>query len=123
MLDGIAFPSEAWTARGVPACPRRPASARRLPTARGAAARLFAFGYDAWLLTAYLEHLARRCRRRSAGATGTLRIDGLGNVAAHAGVVDIQRRQRGAAGGWRSLSRRSIGARAAPRSKPPRAPT
>ena len=64
-----------------------------LPTARGPAARLFAFGYDAWLLTAYLEQLATRRQRRIEGATGTLRIDGR-QRAAHAGVVDVQRRRR-----------------------------
>mgnify|MGYP006185784601 CR=1 FL=1 len=48
--------------------------------ARGAAARLFAFGHDAWLLAAYLERLAISSDGRIEGATGTLRIDGFGNV-------------------------------------------
>jgi outer membrane PBP1 activator LpoA protein len=51
-----------------------------LPNARGAAAKLFAFGYDAWLLTAYLERLATDANGKVDGATGTLRIDGFGNV-------------------------------------------
>src|SRR3546814_12272188 len=51
-----------------------------LPTARGGAARLFAFGYDAWLLTAYLEKLALQADGHIEGATGTLRIDGFGNI-------------------------------------------
>jgi hypothetical protein len=51
-----------------------------LPTARGAAARLFAFGYDAWRVTAYLEHLATAGNAELQGATGTLRLDGFGNV-------------------------------------------
>ena len=54
-------------------------AAAMLPNAKGAAARLFAFGYDAWRITAYLEHLATSAEG-IAGATGVLRIDGFGNV-------------------------------------------
>jgi outer membrane PBP1 activator LpoA protein len=50
-----------------------------LPNAKGPAARLFAFGHDAWLITAYLEHLATSSAGLD-GATGVLRIDGFGNV-------------------------------------------
>ena len=46
----------------------------------GPAARLFAFGHDAWLLTAYLERLVTRADGSVQGATGTLRLDGFGNV-------------------------------------------
>ena len=49
-------------------------------SAKGPAARLFAFGYDAWLLTAYLEHLALSPNSDIAGATGHLSLDGFGNV-------------------------------------------
>lgn len=81
VLDGIAFPTAPWTSgqyvRGLPAAT---SVGERLPTARGAAARLFAFGHDAWLLTAYLEQLALQSDGRIAGATGTLRIDGFGNI-------------------------------------------
>ena len=80
VLDGIAFPSEAWTMRGVRGLPSAASVGARLPTARGAASRLFAFGFDAWLLTAYLEHLALSNQGQIDGATGTLRIDGFGNV-------------------------------------------
>lgn len=81
VLDGIAFPTETWTARGsvrglFPAA----IVAETLPTARGAAARLFAFGFDAWLITAHLERLALLTDGSLAGATGTLRIDGFGNI-------------------------------------------
>ena len=98
-LDGIAFPSEAWDTRGVSGLPS--------PGDRGEAAcparvvrprKLFAFGHDAWLITAYLERLATRADGSVQGATGTLRLDGFGNVRAHAGMVDLQRRHRGAAG-------------------------
>lgn len=80
VLDGIAFPSETWTTRGVRGLPSAASIGQTLPTARGGAARLFAFGYDAWLLTAYLEHLALANDGHVNGATGTLRIDGFGNV-------------------------------------------
>ena len=79
-LDGIAFPSESWSTRGVSGLPPPAVAAKTLPTARGAAARLFAFGYDAWRLSAYLDHLAAHADAKLQGATGTLRLDGFGNV-------------------------------------------
>ncbi|WP_386664894.1 penicillin-binding protein activator [Lysobacter korlensis] len=80
VLDGIAFPTEPWTTRGVRGLPSAGSVGQRLPSARGPAARLFAFGVDAWLLTAYLEHLALASDGRVEGATGVLRVDGFGNV-------------------------------------------
>jgi outer membrane PBP1 activator LpoA protein len=77
VLDGIAFPSEPWITHGVRGLP--PTASAALPNAKGPAARLFAFGFDAWLITAYLEHIATSADGVS-GATGTLRIDGFGNV-------------------------------------------
>ncbi len=79
-LDGIVFPTEAWTTRGVPGLPPAGVTGERLATARGPAARLFAFGYDAWLLTAYLEKLANDTNEGLRGATGVLRLDGFGNI-------------------------------------------
>ncbi|WP_223807226.1 penicillin-binding protein activator [Montanilutibacter psychrotolerans] len=79
-LDGIAFPTEAWNNRSVRSLGNAASVAQVLPTARAGGARLFAFGHDAWLLTAYLEHLALAADGRVDGATGTLRIDGFGNV-------------------------------------------
>ena len=79
-LDGIAFPADAWSTHGTRGLPSARAAASMLPNARGAAARLFAFGHDAWQLTAYLERLALSADGRIEGATGTLRIDGFGNV-------------------------------------------
>ncbi|MDQ3287920.1 MAG: penicillin-binding protein activator [Pseudomonadota bacterium] len=81
VLDGTVFPSETWTTRGsVRGLAPAASIAQKLPTARGPAARLFAFGYDAWLLTAYLERLALSADGTIEGATGTLRIDGFGNI-------------------------------------------
>lgn len=79
VLDGIAFPSEPWTTHGIAGLPPPSALATNLSTARGPAARLFAFGFDAWRITAYLEHLARTTHGFQ-GATGVLRIDGFGHV-------------------------------------------
>ncbi len=80
VLDGIAFPSESWITRGVRGLATAEATGARLPTARGASGRLFAFGFDAWLLTAYLDHLGRSAEGSIDGATGVLRLDGFGNV-------------------------------------------
>ena len=79
-LDGIAFASETWLAGGLSGLPSAATLGKELPTARGPAARLFAFGHDAWLLSAYLQHLAERPDASVQGATGTLRLDAAGNV-------------------------------------------
>jgi outer membrane PBP1 activator LpoA protein len=79
-LDGIAFPSDAWSVRNITGLPSAASAASMLASARGPAQRLFAFGFDAWLLTAYLDHLAGDADASIAGATGRLRLDGSGNV-------------------------------------------
>ena len=79
-LDGIAFPTERWASSGVAGLPMAATVASALPTARGPAQRLFSFGYDAWLLTAFMERLVTGNGAELRGATGTLRIDGFGNI-------------------------------------------
>ena len=79
-LDGIAFPSDAWTLRNMPGLPPPAEAASLLASARGPAQRLFAFGYDAWLLVAYLDRLATDPNASVPGATGRLRLDGFGNI-------------------------------------------
>ena len=79
-LDGIIYPTEVWTAHGIAGLPAASVVGASLPTARGPAARLFAFGFDAWKLTAYLERLATGNNVQLQGATGELRLDGFGNV-------------------------------------------
>lgn len=80
-LDGIAFPTERWSLHGLPGLPSPgSAVANDLPTTRGGAARLFAFGHDAWLISAYLPKLALDADGQVRGATGTLRLDGFGNI-------------------------------------------
>ena len=80
VLDGIIFPGEAWPARGVAGLPPYSQVSAMLPTARGPAARLFAFGHDAWLITAFLDRMVKRSDGELHGATGNLRLDGFGNV-------------------------------------------
>ena len=80
VLDGIVYPTESWGVRGVSGLPSQASAAARLDTARGPAARLFAFGFDAWLVTAYLERLALSANAGIDGATGRLSLDGFGNV-------------------------------------------
>jgi outer membrane PBP1 activator LpoA protein len=80
ILDGIKFPTERWGLVQVNGLPNAAETQKSLPTARGPAAKLFAFGFDAWLLTAYLEHLALTADGSVQGATGVLRIDPEGNV-------------------------------------------
>ncbi|MEN1957810.1 penicillin-binding protein activator [Luteimonas changyuni] len=80
VLDGIAFPSDAWSVSGVPGLPPARTVADALPTARGPAARLFAFGYDAWLLSAYLGHLATSSEASVSSASGVLRMSAEGHV-------------------------------------------
>jgi hypothetical protein len=79
-LDGIAFPGDAWSMRGAPGLPPPATVAKTLPSARGPGSRLFAFGVDAWRLAAYLDYLATHADAKLQGATGTLRLDGFGNV-------------------------------------------
>ena len=79
-LDGIVYPTETWLVRGVDGLPSQASAASQVATARGPAARLFAFGYDAWLLTGYLERLATSANADVPGATGRLSLDGFGNV-------------------------------------------
>ncbi len=80
VLDGIAYPSELWNVRGIGGLPAATSVADMLPTARGPGQRLFAFGYDAWQITAYLEKLATGKESSLRGATGVLHLDGLGNI-------------------------------------------
>jgi outer membrane PBP1 activator LpoA protein len=79
-LDGIAFPTQRWATRGIASLPSAESAAELLASARGPAARLFAFGHDAWLLTAYLELLATEPGASVPGATGALGVDAAGNV-------------------------------------------
>ncbi|MDO4708415.1 MAG: penicillin-binding protein activator [Pseudomonadota bacterium] len=77
-LDGIVFPGESLQTRSISGLPGNPGALT--PSARGAAARLFAFGHDAWLITAYPERLSHPREGGLGGATGVLKLDGFGNI-------------------------------------------
>ena len=64
VLDGIVYPTEAWGVRGVDGLPSQANAAARVDTAKGPAARLFAFGYDAWLLQSFQETRSAENERR-----------------------------------------------------------
>ncbi|TWG93294.1 hypothetical protein L599_001400000510 [Luteimonas sp. J16] len=79
-LDGVVFVTEPWTASGHPGLPSAATLAEQLPATRGPAARLFAFGHDAWLLSTRLPQLAARPDATIEGATGRLSMTGDGRV-------------------------------------------
>ena len=79
-LDGIEYPEIAWLLHPVNGLPDASTLGSHLPSARGGGARLFAFGADAFRLSAYLESLAVSPQSSVSGATGELHLDGLGNV-------------------------------------------
>ncbi len=72
VLDGIMVPGESLNGQKLTA--EAAGQARR-----GAAGRLFAFGHDAWLITAYPERMSNLGAGALNGATGQLRLDS-GNV-------------------------------------------
>ncbi len=80
-LDGIEYPELAWLLHPVNGLPDASSLGSHLPAARGGGARLFAFGADAFRLSAYLDSMAASPEATLHGATGELRLDGLGNVA------------------------------------------
>ncbi len=77
-LDGIEFPELPWLLDQSDALPAIDTLSHILPSARGAAQRLFAFGRDAWSLVGYFERLQSDPAFVIHGATGTLRMDSLG---------------------------------------------
>ena len=79
-LDGIEYPELAWLLHSVDGLPDAASLGTKLPSARGGGARLFAFGADAFRLSAYLDSLTANPAASVHGATGELRLDGLGNV-------------------------------------------
>jgi len=79
-LDGIEYPELPWLLNQVGNLPDPNSLAKSLPGARGPAQRLFAFGADAWKLTAFFERLYDDPGFSVRGATGELRIDISGPV-------------------------------------------
>jgi outer membrane PBP1 activator LpoA protein len=79
-LDGVEFCDAPWLFDAQPGLPNHDDMAARLPSARGGAARLFAFGMDAWSLVPYLDWLRAHPGSYVPGASGQLAADQFGRV-------------------------------------------
>ena len=79
-LDGVEFCDAPWLFDAQPGLPNRAGIAARLPAARDGAARLFAFGMDAWNLVPYLDWLRAHPGSYMPGATGQLAADQFGRI-------------------------------------------
>ncbi len=79
-LDGLEFCDAPWMFDAQPGLPDHAGIAAQLPTARGSAARLFAFGMDAWNLVPYLDWLRAHPGSYMPGATGQLGADQFGRI-------------------------------------------
>ena len=79
-LDGIEYPELTWLLDPVAGLPDAAGIGTKLGSARGGGARLYAFGADAYRLSAYLESLALQPGSVVRGATGNLSLDGFGNI-------------------------------------------
>jgi uncharacterized protein len=80
VLDGIEIPELPWLLNQYSGLPNADSVAKNMPSIRGPAQRLFAFGADAWQLSAYLDRLQQDAGFSLSGATGSLRADSMGNV-------------------------------------------
>ena len=79
-LDGVQFCDEPWLYDAQAGLPNHATLASQLSTADGPAARLFAFGMDAYALAPYLGWLRSHPGSYLAGATGQLTMDPFGRV-------------------------------------------
>jgi len=79
-LDGVEFCDAPWLFDAQSGLPRHDDVASLLPTARSGAARLFAFGMDAWNLVPYLDWLRQHPGSYLPGASGQLTADQFGRV-------------------------------------------
>lgn len=79
-LDGVEFCDAPWLFDAQPGLPDHGTIAAQLPDARNAAARLFAFGMDAYALSPYLDWLRTHPGTYLPGATGQLTEDEQGRV-------------------------------------------
>lgn len=79
-LDGVEFCEAPWLFNAQPGLPPFVEVEALLPSARGATARLFAFGMDAWNLVPYLDWLRNNPGSYLPGATGQLTSDQFGRI-------------------------------------------
>ncbi|WP_049621232.1 penicillin-binding protein activator [Frateuria defendens] len=79
-LEGVEFCDAPWLFDAQPGLPDHAHLADQLPAARGAAARLFGFGMDAWNLVPYLDWLRGHPGSYLPGASGQLAADQFGRI-------------------------------------------
>jgi uncharacterized protein len=79
-LEGVEFCDAPWLFDVQPGLPVHADIAAQLPGAQGGAARLFAFGMDAWNLVPYLDWLRAHPGSYLPGASGQLTADEFGRV-------------------------------------------
>ena len=79
-LDGVEFCDAPWLFDAQPGLPPHDAITAQLPATRGAAARLFAFGMDAWNLVPYIDWLREHVGSYLPGASGQLTADQFGRM-------------------------------------------
>jgi len=79
-LDGVEFGDAPWLFEAQPGLPVRSELSGQLPDVDGRAARLFAFGMDAWALVPYLDWLRTHPGSYVSGATGQLTADAQGHI-------------------------------------------
>jgi len=79
-LDGVEFCDAPWLFDLTPGAPHYGDITRQLESARGAGARLFALGLDAYALLPYMDWLAQHHDAYLPGATGQLSEDELERV-------------------------------------------
>jgi outer membrane PBP1 activator LpoA protein len=79
-LNGVEFCDTPWLFDAQPGLPKHDDIAAQLPAARGSAARLFAFGMDAWNLVPYLDWLRAHPGSYLPGASGQLTADPFGRI-------------------------------------------
>jgi uncharacterized protein len=91
-LNGIEFTEVPWVVADLPGLPSRSALAAQFDSARGPAARLFAFGLDAYRLLAERHRLDYGDLRLD-GATGRIEVDPLGEARRQPGIA-VFRNQR-----------------------------
>ena len=79
-LEGVEFCDAPWLFDAQPGLPEHGEIAAQLNSARGPAARLFAFGMDAWNLVPYIDWLRQHAGSYLPGASGQLTADQFGRV-------------------------------------------
>jgi outer membrane PBP1 activator LpoA protein len=79
-LNGVEFCDAPWLFDAALGLPKRSEIGRTLDSARGAGARLFAMGLDAYALLPYLDWMSQHHDSYIAGATGQLAEDNFGRI-------------------------------------------